>query len=183
MWIITGDKHHGEPLLYDAARFLLKRLAQKAGVKKRINPHSFRHARASYLANHMTERQMEQYLGWTPGSKMPKIYVHLSGRDTDAALLRIHGLEAPETKKGPILSPTLCPRCQQRNDPTVRFCAKCGLPLTIQAALEIENEREQADDVMSKLLEDGKVREFLLRKLRALALLDRKEELQVSVHP
>jgi integrase len=49
LWIVIGDKHHGEPLLYDSARFLLRRLAEKAGVKKRVNPHSFRHSRGSWV--------------------------------------------------------------------------------------------------------------------------------------
>lgn len=80
LWIVIGAKHHGQPLLYDAVRELLRRLAVKANIGKRVNPHSFRHARASHLV-------------WTPGSKMPKICVDLSGRDVDTALLRMHGIE------------------------------------------------------------------------------------------
>ena len=168
LWMIVGDKHHGEPLLYDSARALLQRLARKAALKKRVNPQAFRHSRASYLANHFTEQQLEQYLGWTQGSKMPGTYVHLSGRDTDSAVLKMHGLNKEEESQKPKLTITKCPRCQQMNDPTVCFCAKCGLPLAIEAALEVERQRKQADDIMSRLLDDPEVRELILMKLKKL---------------
>jgi integrase len=169
LWVTLGDRNRGAPLDYGAARYALKSLAEKAKIKKRINPHSFRHARASYLANHLTEAQLGKYLGWTPGSRMPAVYVHLSGRDTDSALLKMYGLEKKETKKEQAkLAPLKCSRCQQMNDPTVRFCAKCGLPLKIEAALEVEQQRRQADDIMNKLLDDPEVRKYLLTKLKAL---------------
>ena len=168
LWINVGDRNHTDPLVYDAVRMLLRRLAIKAEIKKRVNPHSFRHARASYLANHLTERQLEQYLGWTTGSKMPKIYVHLSGREVDDALLQLHGMRKEEPKKIPTLTPITCPRCDTKNLTTVKFCSKCGLPLQIEAALEIELQRTQADDIMNKLLDDPEVRELILMKLKKL---------------
>jgi integrase len=169
LWVIVGDKHHGEPLLYDSTRALLRRLARKAGLKKKTNPHAFRHSRASYLASHLTELQLGQYLGWTPGSKMPTVYVHLSGRDTDSAILKMHGMTQKEEEKHRAkLTPTKCPRCQQLNDPTVRYCGKCGVPLKLEAALEIEQKRKNADDIMSQLLDDPDVKALLLTKLKSI---------------
>jgi predicted amidophosphoribosyltransferase len=81
----------------------------------------------------------------------------------------MYGIDKEEKKKEPAkLTPLKCPRCQQMNDPTVRFCAKCGLPLKIEAALEVEQQRERADDIMNKLLEDPEVRNLLLIKLKNL---------------
>ena len=78
-------------LTYNGARGILIRLASRAGIKKRVNPHGFRHARATNLADHLTEAQMNEYLGWVQSPKMTSIYVHLSGRDVDKALLKLHG--------------------------------------------------------------------------------------------
>jgi integrase/recombinase XerD len=183
LWTIVGDKHHGEPLLYDSARALLQRLARKAGVKKKVNPQTFRHSRASYLANHFTEQQLEQYLGWTQGSRMPGTYVHLSGRDTDSAILKMHGLNKEEEKQKTKLTIRTCPRCQQLNDPTVRFCAKCGLPLEIEDVLEIENQRRHADTIMSMLLEDPEVKALLLTKLRKLVPSQSSEDQETKPKP
>ncbi len=76
-----------------------KRIAEKAGIKKRIHPHLFRHSRSTHLAKHLTEAQMKQYLGWVQGSDMAAIYVHLSGRDVDDALLRCTGYSQSETQR------------------------------------------------------------------------------------
>jgi integrase len=181
LWVTLGDRNRGASLDYGAARYALQSLAEKAKIKKRINPHSFRHARASYLANHLTEQQLGQYLGWTAGSRMPGVYVHLSGRDTDSALLKMYGIETKENRKEQAkLTPLKCSRCKQMNDPTVRFCAKCGLPLRLEVAMEVEAERKQADDIMNRLLDDPEVRSYLLTKLRKLGLNQAVEQ-EVSV--
>jgi integrase len=167
LWVNIGVTNHDDPLLYPAVRQLLKRLAKKAGIQKRIYPHLFRHSRATFLSSHFTEAQLESYLGWLPGSKMSRIYVHLSGRDTDGPLLAMHGLSKdhePELK----LKTTQCPRCEYRNEPTAKFCGKCAMPLGIEAALKIEENRNEADSWLNLLLCDPDVKDLLARKLREI---------------
>lgn len=53
------------PFVYSGIAGMLYRIARKAGIKKKVNPHNFRHSRATYLANHLTEAQMKEYFGWT----------------------------------------------------------------------------------------------------------------------
>lgn len=64
---------------------LFKKAARKTKIRKRCNPHIFRHSRATLLAQHLTEAQLKQVFGWTQSSKMASVYVHLSGRDNDDA--------------------------------------------------------------------------------------------------
>lgn len=82
------------PNTYRAYRKRLSVLAHRAGIEKRIYPHLFRHSRATFLAGYLTEAQLCAYLGWTIGSAMPRIYVHLAGHDLDAALARVPTLQA-----------------------------------------------------------------------------------------
>ena len=42
---------------------------------------------------------MKQYFGWVQGSKIASVYVHLSGRDVDKALLRLNGIEVEEYRE------------------------------------------------------------------------------------
>jgi hypothetical protein len=35
---------------------------------------------------------MKEYFGWVQSSDMASVYVHLSGRDVDSALLKLHGM-------------------------------------------------------------------------------------------
>lgn len=77
------------PNTYRAYTKHLRTLAIKAGIEKRIYPHLFRHSRATFLACYLTEAQLCAYMGWTIGSAMPRIYVHLAGHDLDAALAKV----------------------------------------------------------------------------------------------
>ena len=91
VWINIGLRGYGDPLNYSGYNLLLKRLAKKAGINKRVHPHLFRHSRCTILAQHLTEAQLEKYAGWVYGSDMSGIYIHLSGRDLDDAILRSMG--------------------------------------------------------------------------------------------
>jgi len=46
LWVTLGKGKYGSRMDYDAIRMLLKKIAKRAGVKKRVNPHIFRHTRA-----------------------------------------------------------------------------------------------------------------------------------------
>lgn len=89
LWINIGTVNFREPTQYPALAKIIRDAFRHAGIHKRCNPHLFRHSRASVLANHLTEFQMNHYFGWTQGSNMPSTYVHLSGKDLDGAILKI----------------------------------------------------------------------------------------------
>ncbi len=158
-----------EPFDYNGIAQTLYRIAKKAGIKKNVNPHNFRHSRATYLANFLTEAQMKEHFGWTQDSKMAAVYVHLSGRDVDKALLKVYGIESAEQKKESIFKPKECARCRLSNQATNRFCSRCGLPLDEEAKAEVmrkDMEREKADQVLDKLIEDREFREMFVQKLQ-----------------
>lgn len=131
LWISTthdtdGTEQHSI-LRYDALRIQLNKIAKRAGIKKKVNPHNFRHSRASYLASRLTESQLEEYLGWEHGSTMPRTYVHMSGRDVDDRLLELHGLDIPHKKDEP--TTRLCPVCKALNQAKANVCWQCKRPL------------------------------------------------------
>ena len=64
-------------LPYNSLRTILRVIAEKAGIRKSVNPHAFRHARATYLANFLTEAQMKEFFGWVQDSDMASVYVHI----------------------------------------------------------------------------------------------------------
>jgi len=168
LWLIIGTKNKNEALTYEAFRMALQRLAERIELKKRIHAHLFRHSRASHLATNLTEAQMDHYLGWMPGSKMPAVYVHLSGRDVDKTLLKMHGIEVEEKQQEAKLKVRFCARCKERNSPVSRFCSRCGSPLDMQTALQVQEERAKADELMTKLLSDPDVQSVIKRKLQQM---------------
>lgn len=151
MWL----DRDGKPMKYGAFRMRLQRLAKKAGVTKPVNPHSFRHARASQLAKKLTESQLSAYFGWVQGSEMPQVYVHLSGRDLDPAILTLYGLEE-EVKREPRLKPVICPRCGATNEKNALICHRCGAFLSLEMAIKAEEERRREIAELRKGMEELK---------------------------
>ena len=99
---------------------------------------------------------------------MAATYVHLSGRDTDEAIQRIYGVKNKVEEEKSVLSPKKCPRCNEINEASARFCRKCWLPLDVKTAIEVEKRRKRSDAVLHWLFQDGKFRKLLEKKLEHL---------------
>jgi integrase len=154
LWSAIGTRNRHQQILYQNCRVYLAELAKKAGIKKKVNPHAFRHSRATVVANHLTEAQMNNYFGWKQGSSMPSVYVHLSGRDMDNAILKMNGIKSKDTEKKQVFSPKKCYRCEKMNPPSGKFCLRCGAPLNQETVMKVEEKRKEMDKIMSILLKD-----------------------------
>ena len=86
---IQGNRLPNSVLCYSAVKKLISVNFRLAKITKKVNPHMFRHSRATFLAKHLTEAQLKQFFGWTQSSDMAARYVHLSGRDLDSIILKI----------------------------------------------------------------------------------------------
>jgi len=153
LWINFEAMHKHQPLSYHGALFMLTSTGKKAGIKKKVNPQAFRRARATHLANKLTEAQMKEFFGWTKDSDMAAVYVHLSGRDVDNALLKIHGLVNEEEKKEETEMKT-CQRCQEKNPSVKKFCGRCGTPLDLKDALVTENKYKRSDNMTYQIFKE-----------------------------
>ena len=167
VWIGVGAVGRNEPLSYYAARKLLQRLAKRAGIKKAVNPHIFRHSRATdLLRRDYSLSKLPALMGWTPGTKMLNIYSHLNGEDADEEVLRLHGLAA-KAKDAPNLTVRICPRCQEKVSSASKFCQRCGSPMNPHEWI-LEEKREAADKLLNILLDDPEVRGLIAKKLSEL---------------
>jgi integrase/ribosomal protein L40E len=119
---------------------VVKKLTKKAGIKKKVHPHLFRHTRSTHLAKDFTDSELKIMQGWTAGSRMTEIYIHLSGADIDRKRLEKAGLLTREEarKEDDSLKARVCPRCKENNPSTARFCPKCGMALDIETAVKID---------------------------------------------
>lgn len=148
-------KEDGDPLFcslqtpfaqfsFSGLSHLMRVLQERTGLKKKLYPHLFRHSRASHLANKFTEQQLKQFLGWTAGSNMAAVYVHLSQRDIEEAVLNLHGIE-PTQKRTEHLKVIKCPRCKDVNPESSSYCNKCGLPLKDEVKQKIDADMAAID--------------------------------------
>jgi len=177
LWVNVGTTNHNKPMVYRNIADLLKRLAKKAGVKKRCSPHMFRHARASFLADHLKELQMDQYFGWVQGSGMPATYVHMNGRKIEGSILELNGMKRRTEDTETQLKPIVCPKCSTINAPGTKFCIKCAAILDTTTACEVDQKevieeaaKLRASKVMDTLVRDPEFVKVFVAKAKELAV-------------
>jgi integrase len=185
VWVSLSTKNKGKRLNYCDIAYTLRTIAVKAGLGKfeirrnekgkiitknyigrPINPHLFRHTRATHLAKHLTDSQMSLVFGWVQGSRMPQIYYQLTGRETEDKLLEIAGIKEKEKPKE--ISVKVCPRCETNNSPEVKYCVKCGLPFDLKTVLEMENNEKK----LLELITPSIIEQLIERKVKELLAKD-----------
>ena len=102
-------------------------------------------------------------MGWVQGSDEASTYVHLSQRDIESAILRLHGIRVEERKEVEF-KPIICARCGKENSPGSKFCSLCGLPLDVKTAVELDSKIEAITDLFAKMLENPKSRKIIVRE-------------------
>ena len=150
---------------------VLKKAAERAGISKPTNPHAFRHARATWAANRLSDQLLKNFFGWTNGSRMAEVYVALSGRDLDDAWLQANGQPIPE-KHEPVLKAIPCPKCKYENPTTASYCQRCGAPLDISIAMKTEEAQKAA---ISTAVNPDDI-QFLVKQLVDMELEKRKKK-------
>ena len=163
LWQAIGTWENTGKVVGDGGvRQMIKRLAKKAGISKRIYPHLFRHSRASYYANRLTEQQLKAYFGWTGDSKIAATYVHLSGRDIDNAIMQAYGEKPIATQENPKLKVKICKRCGFENPIDATYCNRCGAPLEVGTALIEEKTESELRDSLLESIKDPKLLEEIV---------------------
>lgn len=130
----TIQKGQLKTLSYENFKRILRDVGKRAKIAKPCNPHHYRHSAETRDANFMTECQLATKYGHVIGSKMIRKYVHLSGKDTDSAILNYYGLAARQDEQS-LLKPMVCERCGFENA-RVDSCERCGGPVSHKAKLQ-----------------------------------------------
>ncbi len=171
LWLKNNEN---DMLEYPAFCKVLRIAAKRAGIKKKVNPHNFRHARATYLASKFTEQQLKVFFGWTRASDMASVYVHLSGKDVDDALLNVYGIQqGSEESKITKLKPVFCVMCNTQNEATNKFCKLCGMILDENKRIEMqakETQNEEINKVMNILFKDKDILALVAQKIKEVKL-------------
>jgi len=150
LWINLGNQDYGEPLQYAAANKLLKAAARRAGIKKRVYLHLFRHSAATRGVSYMGESIMRKRYGWSATSKMPSKYAHITQEDVESAVLGHYGIKQDSKTEARV--PKICPICTNPNAFDSDMCDRCGKPLTVEKAILLETESQQEKNDMESRL-------------------------------
>ncbi|MGI0086791.1 MAG: tyrosine-type recombinase/integrase [Nitrosotalea sp.] len=154
LWLNLGNNKRYHPWSYAACVKILRKTAKEAGIKKEICPYIFRHSAASRDARlGFSESQLCLKYGWVLGSKMPRIYIHISGTALKDKIMEAYAGRQPEATRPQTVS---CPRCGISNHPSQKYCSSCGSPIepkedTIRLE-ELKHEISEIKDILGSLL-------------------------------
>ena len=174
LWLASQNGIHDpqQPMCYNAFVKAIHRCFERAKVKKHYNPHLFRHSRATWAAtNGWTQLEMCKFFGWTPESDMPAYYTSLVNEDVEARMRKCYGLENKRDDATQKRKPHTCQRCQAVNGADQRYCYRCGMALTMQAASEAMERRERGDELLNTLVQNPEGLKELLATLHKHGLL------------
>jgi integrase/recombinase XerD len=156
LWVAKYQGGH-RALAYSTLDGLVKNIAKIAGIKKRVHLHNFRHTTATQLARIWTEPVMKQYLGWSPNSNMPSIYISLGSKDMEAAVLcDRYGIVEKKTQNEKGFEMKECSRCLKMVPANATFCYSCGKPLTADVKEAQQSNDTAMKDIMAEILNDPK---------------------------
>ncbi len=86
---------HGKPLTRAMIFTIVKRLAEKAGIRKTISPHTFRHSFATHLLENGADlRAIQQMLGHE-SITTTEIYTHIDRKHLTEVINRYHPRKSP----------------------------------------------------------------------------------------
>lgn len=155
LWVNMGQdkRFRNQPLDYEAFYKLFERLFDKAKVKKRFNPHLFRHSRATWCAiNGWNSLEMCKFFGWEENSSMPSVYISMVQQDITNRMKETYGLKTDKAQKLEERKPNECPRCEALNPHKSRFCYKCGIALDLRTAQKLDDMKKKEEALQKELM-------------------------------
>ena len=126
------------PLTRAGVAAQISRIAKRAQITKKITPHLFRHTRITHLLQEGVPESTVKLMMWgSLSTDMISTYGHLTGRDIDAEIGRLYGLEEEKNGKDRArLEPRVCPSCNLINPPGEDYCRGCMEALSPAAFAE-----------------------------------------------
>ncbi|MEM1959682.1 MAG: site-specific integrase [Candidatus Nitrosocaldus sp.] len=169
LWYSRQKNKQGEyRVSYDRLRIFLKRLAEVAGIKKRVWLYLIRHTALTHVEKEYGSSITEIYGNWRKGSPIRNRYIHLASSDQREAVLKRYGLLKEgdnNSSSNSIIEPKRCYRCNTLNEPNARICKHCGLIIDPKYAMQIHSEREEKiKELEERLARVTAVVEELLRR-------------------
>lgn len=161
--LFTGK--NGKRMEYHDVQRIIKRIELKIkesnpSWKKRLNPHSFRHAQASDMSKILSDAELRVFGGWTKTSPTIGRYTHISSDDVNQKRLEMLGRVEVKEKVNIQEDLKHCPRCNSLVDYNkFSFCGKCGMSLSKENEIKDNAKLELLNEKVEKLFQIFKEKE------------------------
>lgn len=158
LWV-TLDKNR-EPLSYKTIRVTLKKIGERAEIKKPVNPHTFRHlAITNWILDGLNEQEIKHRAGWSRGStQMFKIYANFTDNEINDRIFEKYGLKTDDKRHVTLKA---CPRCSNVLRPSDKFCSQCSLVLDRESLDKIQAYEEKIPELLQLVLKSDRGRDLI----------------------
>lgn len=148
----TTSNKNGEAMSYKSWRMTLKNIGMKAGIQKRLNPHTFRHmAVTNWIFDGLSEQEIKHRAGWSKGSdRMFKTYANFTDDEINNSIYEKYGLKEDRRQ----ITLKKCPRCNNVLRDEDRFCPQCSLVLSNEAFQEVQEQKNDLIQMIRYAMED-----------------------------
>ncbi len=75
----------------------------------------------------MQESILRRLAGWTGGSDMPAVYIHVRNKDVEQSQLALHGKAVAQRHLSQSTLTKECPTCHKEIPVEVQFCDNCEI--------------------------------------------------------
>ena len=125
LFCTTSTNWRGKRMSYYNIYMVIKRLAKKAGVSKKVSCHTFRHCATRRDKPLYSDEELRVLRGWSRNSMMPLRYAAISNDEVFKKKRILEGKDSPEPEKK-IIDARNCPRCKNTVTPDAMYCSVCG---------------------------------------------------------
>ncbi len=136
-------REHGDikPLTSEGVYRVIKRMAERANVKKRIYCHLYRYGAATRDTNYLNPEELKAEYGWARSSSMPAKYCSVRKEEMRNKIFAHNGIKIGEN--GNNNESAICSRCGMANNPGVLYCNFCDSPMSAEVVMKQQKEEEQ----------------------------------------
>ena len=125
-------------------------------LTKPWNLYVFRHSALTEKSQVLTEAVLRSHAGWTMGSKMPQVYIHLNNESSKILLEKKGMIRKDGGKSADVLRPRQCPNCSEPNRQDAKFCARCRMVLSYDTYHETVRTQKEKDDKLASIEQEFK---------------------------
>jgi hypothetical protein len=125
LFCTTSTNWRGKRMSYSNIYTVIKKLAKKAGVSKKVSCHTFRHCATRRDKAHFSDEELRVLRGWSRNSIMPLRYAAISNDAVFKKKRILEGKDIPEPEKR-VIDARNCPRCKNTVTPDAMYCSVCG---------------------------------------------------------
>lgn len=152
LWVNVRGNAKGMAMQYKNIRICLGEIAERAGIKRKVHYHLFRHQKITeMILQGYTDQQIKFQAGWAQNSQqMLEIYGNFKDEDMVNSIYEKTGLKMKAEDIQ--LKVTQCPRCNAVLMPGARVCHQCALVLDAALNKEGEEAKDKAQELILKAM-------------------------------